>query len=577
MCHACCLSCRSGEAEAELLNLVSHEEASPEACLAGLKAALAAPGGVPLARWGHSCGCRRRPLLSSDRMPTSQACVLSTHVECCCSSPHAAVPFFRRSALSLVLERFAEEPGMVVELVRAALAAAAAGEAGAAGTSGAGEGPAAGGSPAEALALELVRDDRLLEAVCEEASLRRQLLGLLWNHAVHALTGRQASETALAFFTAALPLLGGSSSVGGSIGATQIDAEGGSQTAGPLAVECRRAQALCCLGAGQFDRCGEQWLLNCLLVLAIARPSLTLRQQCSCCSMPLLLCLLSFERRALEFLAAAEELQPGSLPTGMLRLSVQLAAKSEAGAVEAVAALAASAAAEPDALRLACCECVDAGVHGAARQALLSLLERCAAGASSAEGGASTAGLQAAGYEATVFQNLIKLVLVRGWLHGCTTLAANSPHRTSWSRALSHQLALLRQLPTACRTPPMTPPLEPLQQLAPRPPLPASLGAAPRSLPACLTFWWNACGQRRQQVAPPTSLPARTAAPPSWSGLLCRWGQEGQAHIWARLWAGVCLHSKLLILPPHCRHWCHCCRFPHPYPGLECRSGGRHG
>ena len=162
--------------------------------------------------------------------------------------------------------------------------------------------------------------------------------------------------------------------------------------------------------------------------------------------MPLLLCLLLFERRALEFLAAAEELQPGSLPTGMLRLSVQLAAKSEAGAVEAVAALAASAAAEPDALRLACCECVDAGVHGAARQALLSLLERCAAGASSAEGGASTAGLQAAGYEATVFQNLIKLVLVRGWLHGCTTLAANSPHRTSWSRALSHQLALLRQL-----------------------------------------------------------------------------------------------------------------------------------
>jgi hypothetical protein len=96
----------------------------------------------------------------------------------------------------------------------------------------------------------------------------------------------------------------------------------------------------------------------------------------------------------------------------MLRLSVQLAAKNEAGAAEAVAALAASAADEPDALRLACCECVDAGVHGAARQALLSLLERCAAGASSAAGGVSPAGLQAAGYEATLFQNLIKLVLV---------------------------------------------------------------------------------------------------------------------------------------------------------------------
>lgn len=34
------------------MNLVSHEEASAEACLAGLKAALVAPGGVQLARCG---------------------------------------------------------------------------------------------------------------------------------------------------------------------------------------------------------------------------------------------------------------------------------------------------------------------------------------------------------------------------------------------------------------------------------------------------------------------------------------------------------------------------------------------
>lgn len=34
------------------MNLVSHEEASAEACLAGLKAVLAAPGGPQLARWG---------------------------------------------------------------------------------------------------------------------------------------------------------------------------------------------------------------------------------------------------------------------------------------------------------------------------------------------------------------------------------------------------------------------------------------------------------------------------------------------------------------------------------------------
>ena len=177
---------------------------------------------------------------------------------CCC------LQCLCRSALSLVLERFAEEPGMVVELVRAALAAASSAAAG----SEAGEAHAAGGSPAEALALELVGDDRLLEAVCEEAPLRRQLLGLLWNHAVHALTGRQACETALAFFTAALPLLDGSSG-GGSRGATQMDAEGGgSQAAGPQAAECRRAQALCCLSAGQFDRCGERWVLDCILVLA---------------------------------------------------------------------------------------------------------------------------------------------------------------------------------------------------------------------------------------------------------------------------------------------------------------------
>ncbi len=38
------------------MSLVSHEEASAEACLAGLKAALAAPGGAQLARWGGGSG-----------------------------------------------------------------------------------------------------------------------------------------------------------------------------------------------------------------------------------------------------------------------------------------------------------------------------------------------------------------------------------------------------------------------------------------------------------------------------------------------------------------------------------------
>ena len=52
--------CRCEEAEGELLALVSHEDAPPEACLAALKAALAAEAagrqGVALARcvWGRA-------------------------------------------------------------------------------------------------------------------------------------------------------------------------------------------------------------------------------------------------------------------------------------------------------------------------------------------------------------------------------------------------------------------------------------------------------------------------------------------------------------------------------------------
>lgn len=208
-----CLLCaipvaRAGEAEGELLNLVSHEEATPEACLAGLQAALAAPGGAPLAR----------------------------------------------AALSLVLERFADEPGLAVELVRVALVQAEAGtSAGVPGQqdgsdSDAGESAAAA---AEALALEVVGDDRLLEAVCEEPGLRRHLTARLWNHALARLHGGPGGcEAALAFFSAALPLLGG-----GGGGATQAEGEGGKGGEGSLApAECRRAQALCCAGMGQFDR-----------------------------------------------------------------------------------------------------------------------------------------------------------------------------------------------------------------------------------------------------------------------------------------------------------------------------------
>ncbi|PRW59549.1 MFS general substrate transporter [Chlorella sorokiniana] len=308
---------RSGEAEAELMNLVSHEEASAEACLAGLKAALGAPGGAQLAR----------------------------------------------SALSVVLERFAEEPAVAVELVRAALAQAAAAAPSAGGADGAApmaEDDSSGGVPAaeaaEAVALEVAADDRLLESLGEEPALRRQLAALLYNHALLCLHSGRGGSAGLAFFSAALPLLGD-----------------GSDEDAPHPADCRRAQALCALAAGQHDR-------------------------------------------ALEFLEAADAALPGALPTAMLRLSVHLAAGSSEGAAAAVAALADCPGAGADPLRVACCECLDAGQEGAARQALELLLLRCTearvAAAAAGESGSSPAeGLFAPGYEATVFQNLIKLVL----------------------------------------------------------------------------------------------------------------------------------------------------------------------
>lgn len=109
----------------------------------------------------------------------------------------------------------------------------------------------------------------------------------------------------------------------------------------------------------------------------------------------------------------------------MLRLSVQLEAGSEAGAAAAVAALADCSAAEPDVLRIACIQAVDAGARGAACQALRCLLERCSrgsadvgggekggsSGSAPGEGASASGSLHAKGYEATVFQNLIHLLV----------------------------------------------------------------------------------------------------------------------------------------------------------------------
>ena len=136
---------------------------------------------------------------------------------------------------------------MAAELVRAALAQAAAAAASAGGAtsaapmadeggSGSGSGGMAAAEAAEAVALEVAADDRLLESLGEEPALRHQLAGLLYNHALLCLHGGRAGDAGLAFFSAALPLLG--------------DGEGDE----PHPADCRRAQALCAMAAGQHDR-----------------------------------------------------------------------------------------------------------------------------------------------------------------------------------------------------------------------------------------------------------------------------------------------------------------------------------
>lgn len=135
---------------------------------------------------------------------------------------------------------------MAVELVRSALAQAAGAAASGGSTDGAApmaedggsdraDGPAAA-EAAEAVALEVAADDRLLESLGEEPALRRQLAGLLYNHALLCLHCGRGDGAGLAFFSAALPLLG--------------DGEG----EGPHPADCRRAQALCAIAAGEHGR-----------------------------------------------------------------------------------------------------------------------------------------------------------------------------------------------------------------------------------------------------------------------------------------------------------------------------------
>lgn len=283
-------SFRLGEAQAQLLDLVSHEDVTPEACLAGLQAALQAPSGTPLARSAADlCACALSlqsecVLKQAMRM---EALVIHKVVSgplAACFMGAASCPLpaccHCRAALSMVLERFSEDPSLVVELVRTALQAVAS-----SGSKGGGEGDGGGASelgqaraaqgqaataPAaaevEELVLELVGDDRLMESVCEDSSsqrggppLRRQLLSLLWNHAVRALGGGTAYAAAHAFFSAALQLLQRARGGGGPSQDSESEREAASQEGQPQAVVCCRSLALCCLGTGEHDRWGQRW------------------------------------------------------------------------------------------------------------------------------------------------------------------------------------------------------------------------------------------------------------------------------------------------------------------------------
>ncbi|GAB4823258.1 hypothetical protein N2152v2_010304 [Parachlorella kessleri] len=148
------------------------------------------------------------------------------------------------------------------------------------------------------------------------------------------------------------------------------------------------------LEAQQYERALRFFSASLAFVDGTDRRLSCFRSQAVCC-----LCLREFNR-AQHYLSAAE--QPKSLPTGFLRLKVALAAQAAASA--AVSQLMGCEGASPDMLRIACLEAQEAGVPSAAKQALVMLLDKLSADS----GGDSQ---QSPGYEATVFTNLIKLIL----------------------------------------------------------------------------------------------------------------------------------------------------------------------
>lgn len=194
---------------------------------------------------------------------------------------------------------------------------------------------------AQELILELLEDEALHETVEEDISgtTKQRLHVLCWNEACTLLESDNPSQ-ALRFYALAAAFT------------STEDIEG--------AVGCRVSMALCSSAQGEHST-------------------------------------------ALEHLEAAESIAPGRLPTAFLRFKTCLASGDEAATGEALEAFAQVDTCDADALRVVCCEAMEAGMQGAAKAALAQLLTKL-------QNGTGTSDLSL-GYESVVFQNLIQLTV----------------------------------------------------------------------------------------------------------------------------------------------------------------------
>ena len=108
---------------------------------------------------------------------------------------------------------------------------------------------------------------------------------------------------------------------------------------------------------------------------------------------------------ALEHLQAAETIAPARLSTAFLRFKTCLASGDEKATGAALESFAELADCDADALRVVCCEALDAGMQNAAQTALVRLLGKIQ------ENGHDSTRELPLGYGSVVFQNLIQLAM----------------------------------------------------------------------------------------------------------------------------------------------------------------------